>query len=186
MFSFFLSVNRNLPDFENICYLCFFIIVSMKARVRYSSFCWWLTGIITAVLVGLCVLTVNEIAVFCLMLLMALCVVVAGLLFGPVAIEANTENVIIRCALRRKLIPVSDIESVKLFQPTMGAIRICGSGGYMGYWGTFREGDIGKYHAYYGKASDCFLVNLKSGKKYLLGCENPKAIVDYINSLINS
>lgn len=52
-----------------------------------------------------------------------------------------------------------DIERVELFQPTMGAIRIFASGGFMGYWGVFRESDIGRYYGFYGKASDCFLVN---------------------------
>lgn len=79
---------------------------------------------------------------------------------------------------------MSEVESVELFQPTMGAIRICGSGGFMGYWGIFREGDIGNYIAFYGKASDCFLVRLKNGSKYVLGCNQPDKMVDYINSQI--
>lgn len=68
-----------------------------------------------------------------------------------------------------------DIAEVKLCQPTMGAIRICGSGGFFGWYGWFREGDIGKYFAYYGKSSDCFLVTLKDGRKYMLGCTDAPA-----------
>lgn len=75
-----------------------------------------------------------------------------------------------------------DIERVELFQPTMGAIRIFASGGFMGYWGVFRESDIGRYYGFYGKASDCFLVKMKIGDKYVLGCDNPQKIVDYIES----
>ena len=85
---------------------------------------------------------------------------------------------------KRKRIPMCEVVSVELFQPTMGAIRIFGSGGYMGYWGIFREGDIGRYYAFYGKASDCFLVRTKNGDKYVLGCSNPEKMVDYINSQI--
>ena len=77
-----------------------------------------------------------------------------------------------------------NVESVELFMPTMGAIRIFASGGFMGYWGIFREGDIGRYYGFYGKASDCFLVRMKNGDKYVLGCENPKIMVDYINANI--
>lgn len=77
-----------------------------------------------------------------------------------------------------------DVESVELFQPTMGSIRICASGGFMGYWGIFREGDIGRYYGFYGKASDCFLVRLKNGDKYVLGCNNHDKMVDYIYSQI--
>lgn len=79
---------------------------------------------------------------------------------------------------------MSEVENVELFQPTMGAIRICASGGFMGYWGTFREGDIGNYYAFYGKASDCFLVRMKNGKKYVLGCNQPDKMIDYIKSQI--
>ncbi len=59
----------------------------------------------------------------------------------------------------------------------MGTRRIAGSGGFMGYWGWFREGDIGKYFAYYGKASDCFLVTLRNGRRYMLGCNDAPEMV---------
>lgn len=156
----------------------------MRARVKLSGYCLWLTVIITAAFVVGCVLTFHEIAGFCIILVMALVMIVSGLIYAPITIEANPKDVLVRSLLRRKQLPISDIESVKLFQPTMGAIRVCASGGYMGYWGIFREGDIGKYYAYYGKSSDCFLVTMKTGAKYVLGCENPRAMVDYINSLI--
>ncbi len=35
---------------------------------------------------------------------------------------------------------------------------------------------------FFGKASDCFLVKMKIGDKYVLGCDNPQKIVDYIES----
>lgn len=86
--------------------------------------------------------------------------------------------------MRKQRLMMHNVESVELFQPTMGAIRIFGSGGYMGYWGIFRESDIGRYVAYYGKASDCFLVRMKNGDKYVLGCEHPRLMVNYISSQI--
>ncbi|MCM1349257.1 MAG: hypothetical protein NC338_07590 [Firmicutes bacterium] len=46
----------------------------------------------------------------------------------------------------------------------------------------FKEADVGRYYAFYGKASDCFLIRMKNGDKYVLGCENPGAMVDYIKS----
>ena len=54
----------------------------------------------------------------------------------------------------------------------------------MGYWGLFREGDVGRYMAYYGKASDCFMIRMKNGDKYVLGCKNPGEMVEYIKSFI--
>lgn len=82
--------------------------------------------------------------------------------------------------LQKHVITVRNIASIELFQPTMGAIRVFGSGGFMGYWGIFREGDVGRYMAYYGKASDCFLIRMKNGDKYVIGCNNPSIIVEYL------
>ncbi len=50
----------------------------------------------------------------------------------------------------------------------MAERKICRSGGFFGYWGWLSEPSIGKYFAYYGKASDCSLVELKNGKRYLI------------------
>lgn len=66
----------------------------------------------------------------------------------------------------------------------MGAMRLFGSGGFMGYWGLFKEGDIGNYVGFYGKSSECFLVRMKNGDKYVLGCKKPEDIVDFISSVI--
>lgn len=66
----------------------------------------------------------------------------------------------------------------------MGEKRIFGSGGFFGWYGWFSEADLGKYFAYYGKASDCFLVTLKNGRKYMLGCADAPAMVAEIRSNI--
>jgi hypothetical protein len=102
----------------------------------------------------------------------------------PLSISVKNGVLNINRPLKIKSIPLSLITSVELYSPTMASIRICGSGGWFGYYGWFKEPSIGKYFAYYGKASDCFLVTLKDGKKYVLGCEAPNEIVEYINKHI--
>ncbi len=94
----------------------------------------------------------------------------------------NPEYIFMGSLCKSRKISLRDIERFELFQPTMGAIRIFASGGFMGYWGVFRESDIGRYYGFYGKVSDCFLVKMKIGDKYVLGCDNPQKIVDYIES----
>lgn len=108
-----------------------------------------------------------------------------ALCYMPLSISIRNGELNINRPLKIKSIPLSSIESVKLVSPTMAKRRICGSGGWFGYYGWFKEPSIGKYFAYYGKASDCFLVTLKDGKRYVLGCENPKDMVDFINESIN-
>ena len=110
--------------------------------------------------------------------LIVLCL--TALFFMPMSISVKNGELNINRSLKIKSIPLSQIESVELYSPTTAAKRICGSGGWFGYYGWFKEPSIGKYFAYYGKASDCFLVTLKDGKKYVLGCENREAIMKEI------
>lgn len=157
----------------------------MKSKISYSRFATLLTAILSGVLFVACIATVKEEPVFFTLLAVYLVLFVSMLFFGAAYIKADSNYIVLGSLLRGKSIPMSEVENVELFQPTMGAIRICGSGGFMGYWGTFREGDIGKYYAFYGKASDCFLVRLKNGRKYVLGCNQPDKMVDYIKSQIS-
>lgn len=62
----------------------------------------------------------------------------------------------------------------------MGERRVCGSGGWFGYWGWFHDRELGRYFAYYGKSSDCFLVRLRNGRSYVIGCQNPQTIIDEV------
>lgn len=80
---------------------------------------------------------------------------------------------------------MDEISSVEQMQPTMGARRLLGSGGYMGYWGLYRDGELGNYTAYYGRGSDCFLIRMKNGDKFLLGCDTPKEMTDFISERIS-
>lgn len=135
--------------------------------------------------VVVCFLTFgHEQAGFWISLSVLVLLLIFGLLYGPRQIVANGETVTVKTYVRNVLsIPVSEIESIELFQPTMGAYRLFASGGYLGYWGLFREGDIGRYVAYYGRSSDCFLIRMKDGRQYVLGCEKPDEMVKYISAV---
>lgn len=156
----------------------------MKSNVKLSKYAFILTLIINIVLIICCVSMFQETPGFWIVLSILLVLLIFGLLYGPTQIVANPEYVIVKSYLRKHKILVRNIESVELFQPTMGAIRLYASGGYFGYWGIFREGDIGRYAGYYGESSDCFLIKMKNGDKYVLGCKNPEEMVEYIQSQI--
>lgn len=156
----------------------------MKSKIALSRVSTILTAITILVLLVGCIVTVHEKSKFFILLSIYLILIVFALFYGTLYVKADSDYIIMGSILRKRKIRISDIESIELFQPTMGAIRICGSGGFLGYWGMYKEGDIGRYYAFYGKAADCFLIRMKNGDKYVLGCENPSAMVDYINSLI--
>jgi hypothetical protein len=104
--------------------------------------------------------------------------------YSPLSISADEKSVRINSPLKIHEIAMQRIVNVERFQPSKGTIRLCGSGGFLGYWGLFREASVGKYMAYYGKASDCFLIRLDNGKQYVLGCKDADAMVDYIQKQI--
>lgn len=159
----------------------------MKERVELSSYCIVVSVLTIALLCGVFVYVLKQTdhmwpAIVLGMVIIVLCL--STLFYMPLSISVDNKNLNINRSWRIKSIPIVDIAEVKLCQPTMGAIRICGSGGFFGWYGWFREDDIGKYFAYYGKSSDCFLVTLKDGRKYMLGCTDAPAMVAKIQSLL--
>ena len=161
----------------------------MKKNVTLSSYCLIVSALTTALICGVFVYTLKSQyhpvskyiwgAAAALLIISALC-------YMPISITLDDKHLRIRRPLKTKNIPVAEISGVRLCAPTMGAKRICGSGGWFGWYGRFKENDLGNYFAYYGKASDCFLVTLKNGKKYMLGCNDApdmvKAIADKITN----
>ena len=161
---------------------------TVKQRVELSSYCWIITLLTTAFICGIfiCCLNIadNDIAVWLWGVAIAV-LFLSALCYMPLSISLDNESLNINRSLKIKSIPLTKIANVKLCAPTMGAKRICGSGGWFGWYGWFLEKDLGKYFAYYGKVSDCFLVTLKNGKKYMLGCKDAPEMVNAINEKIN-
>ncbi len=143
-----------------------------------------LTILVVGILLACCVVTYGN-NIFILLIVTTVVLLTVSMFYAPLSIYADEIRVEVRSPLKTHSIPMRRIVKCELFQPTMGAIRVCGSGGFMGYWGTFKEGDVGHYTAYYGKASDCFIIRLDNGDKYVLGCENTKEMVEYINKKIH-
>ncbi len=145
-----------------------------------------MTAVLFVLLFVGCIASIHNKTSFVMILSVYVVLIVCALFYGTAYVEATPDKIILGSLLRRKTILMRDVAGVELFQPTMGAIRIFASGGFMGYWGFFKEGDLGRYYAFYGKSSDCFLVRLKNGDKYVLGCTNPESMVDYIKSQISA
>lgn len=156
----------------------------MKEKVVLSKYSIVTTAICVVILVALMFVNNPPLSVQLVLGGVMVLMLLSGLFWVPLWISADKYAICIRRCLKTKVLPMQDVKLVKLSPPTMGTIRICGSGGFLGYWGWFRERDMGKYFAYYGRSSDCFLVELKDGRKYMLGCKNAPSMVEYINSFI--
>ena len=161
---------------------------TIKQRVELSTYCWIISTLSSTFICGIFLYALqrpdNNLTVWIsgaaiiMLFLSTLC-------YMPLSISLDNDSLSINRPLKIKSIPLTEIANVRLCAPTMGAKRICGSGGWFGWYGWFSEKDLGKYFAYYGKASDCFLVTLKNGKKYMLGCKDAPEMVNAIKEKIN-
>lgn len=159
----------------------------MKKNVVLSAYCWVVSSLMIAVMLGAIAYVAHLrgtdwVLWVIVAALVSLCV--AALFYMPMSVSVDNDALHINRSLRIKSIPLSEIKSVEPCPPTMSEKRICGSGGFFGYWGRFTEPSVGRYFAYYGKASDCFLVTLKNGRKYMLGCQDAPEMVAYIRQAL--
>lgn len=154
----------------------------MRHQVLLSKFSFISTILCIIVLIGLMFINQPPVYIKLFIVVLLIGMLVAGLFYMPLSIGADKDGIYINRSLKCKILPMENIKSIRLCPPTMGAKRICASGGFLGYWGWFSERDLGKYFAYYGRSKDCFLVELHDGRKYMLGCSNPQEIVKYIKS----
>lgn len=154
----------------------------MTQRVDFSNFVFISSVLCMILLVG-ATFVIPELWWQCCWAGFIVIILISSLYFCPLSITASEDGIVLNRALSfAKYFPLSEVASVKRYQPSGRTIRVCGSGGFLGYWGLFNEiKGIGKFTAYYGKASDCFLIELNNGKKYLLGCRNADEMVEYIN-----
>ncbi|MDE5902504.1 MAG: PH domain-containing protein [Muribaculaceae bacterium] len=160
----------------------------MKRKVIFSPFCIFMTLAGLAILIGVMFLQARMEHWIGVYVIAAAIVTLCGFAFvySPQFISVEDGAVNVRRALATKSIPLSEIEEVRLSPPTMGARRLMGSGGWFGYWGWYREDDLGRYFAYFGRASDCFLLSLRDGSKYLLGCADAPEMVEYIRKQLQA
>lgn len=155
----------------------------MKRNVKLSSYSIVLSGLSFVVFCMLFVNALRRDAPLWMIWSLGIAIFIlcfAALCYTPLSVSVDGMNLCIQRPLKTKHIPLADIADVKLCPPTMAARRIVGSGGWFGYYGWVSERDLGRYFAYYGKASDCFLVTLRDGRKYMLGCDDAPAMVEAI------
>lgn len=155
----------------------------MKQKVKFSAY----SLIVTAVVLILCVVGIfslignaEKLTLFCIIIGG---VTIVGLYYCPKSIQANESSVTLHRLLSSpKVFNYNSIQAVDTCYPSAGGLRLCGSGGFFGYWGYFSDIMIGTYFGYYGNRSNCFLIKMNNGRQYVLGCDNPVDMVDYIKS----
>lgn len=106
--------------------------ITIKKRVELSTYCWIISALSTALMCGVFVYALkrpdNEWAVCILGVAIAL-LFLFTLCYMPLSISVDKESLNINRPLKIKSIPLPEITDVRMCAPTMGTIRICGSGG---------------------------------------------------------
>ncbi len=152
----------------------------MKSKVKLSAFCTIITFVVLASLMTGIVLSWGKGDEFYILTAVFIGMIISGLYYYPTSIEATDKSVIINRPLRTKVIPYSAISSADRCWPSAGGLRLCGSGGFMGYWGYFSDIVIGTFFGYYGDRNQCILLKLKDGKQYVVSCINPDEMTSVI------
>lgn len=158
----------------------------MYYKITYSTFSRILTAGIPLLLVGFSLyFLLNGYAEKGWILLVILVIMlICGTLYAPLSLYVDEGGVAVRRPLATKRIPLDEIASIGYAPPTMSQKRVCASGGFMGYWGWFHERPLGSYFAYYGRSSETFLVRLRNGKIYMLGCDDSASAAEEVKKLL--
>lgn len=144
----------------------------MKSKVELSAFSIIITAVVViALIAGVATSRAKEESFILLFILVGLLLV--SLYFYPKSLEATKDSFIIHRGFSDKVIHYKDIIAVDRCYPSIGGLRLCGSGGFFGYWGYFTDIVIGNYFGYYGKRSQALLIRLKNGRQYVVSCAEP-------------
>lgn len=153
----------------------------MKQRVRLSTFSIMLSGIVMIVLLCALYFSNSPVSICIISGILIVCCALT-LYYMPLSVSVCDGELRVNCIIRTKRIPLREISSIERLQSTMLGRRVFGNDGWFGYWGWYRDKTLDTYFAYYGNEADCFIVRLNKGKQYVLGCDNPDAIINYIQS----
>ncbi len=157
----------------------------MKQKVKFSLFARILTAVVLVLfVVGIVYIRDNpgKLIFFCVLIgIMTL----SGIYFCPVSIEADGKGITLHRLMGFSArFAYRDMISAETCYPSAAGIRLCASGGFFGYWGYFNDIMLGTYVGCYGDRNHCFLIKFANKQPYVIGCENPTEMVEFINKHI--
>lgn len=102
--------------------------------------------------------------------------------YSPQRLELWSDRVVILRRYDSITIYRDDILSITALasKDLRGIYNIGGCGGLFGYFGSFTNRGLGQFSMYATEMRNLFLVRLKSGKKVVINCSEPKKIESFI------
>ncbi len=168
----------------------------MNSKISFSKSVW-IISILTSIGIIACLIFLGKdiflqkdfhdiikVIVFFLVIL----VYIASLYFMPKSLLLTSDKLVIQCLIHRVHIPLSNIAVIETAQKykNFTDIRVFGNGGLWGYTGLFRNNGVGKYFAYVGNHQQAFYIRLKSGRNYLVSCDNFSIFLAKLSSLTSN
>ncbi len=159
-------------------------MVTYRQSCKWSRFTWFMTVLVIGFL-GLlgCMNSprpCDEWMHFTVRALL-LALVVCAAYYCPLFIEVNHTHFHIVRLLRKKAIPLAEIAVAIPFSIKNKQMwRLCGAGGFAGFWGWYSVSGIGRFFLYATRLDTLLLIQLKSGRKYLVSCEDPAKMARFI------
>lgn len=159
-------------------------MVTYRQSCKWSRFTWIMTLLVIG-FIGLlgCLNSPRScdewmhFTVRTLLLVLVLCAVY----YCPLFMEVNHHYFYIVRLLRKKAIPLEEIAVAIPFDlKNKRPVRICGAGGFFGFWGWYYASGIGRLFLYATRLDNLLLIQLQSGRKYVVSCEDPAKMARFI------
>ncbi|MCC8037077.1 MAG: PH domain-containing protein [Bacteroidales bacterium] len=142
-----------------ICIILLFVAISLWGKSWEEGMGWGLAITLAVTLLGM---------------------VISSLCFMPMKVSVDDKDLTLWFSFRYKKIPLDRIAEVTPYQLPKNTIRLCGSGGFMGYWGWFRDAHLGRYMMYATQQKNLLAIKLTDGKCYVISCQDPTALEEII------
>lgn len=156
-------------------------------KSKWSRFCIVTTVLILAVVIVTAFMPLyNEaernntiISIVCGVAFMEM--VVMGLYYCPKSVCVTGNQLLINRFFSPKKILLNDIASVELYSGSTRFLKVCGSGGMFGFYGWYKNQELGRFFIYATNLKELICITLMSGKKYMISCEDAQSMYKEIN-----
>ena len=106
-------------------------------------------------------------------------------LYSPKRVELTADALVLRRVMGPKAFPYSEIEEIGLWRGSTGSLlRTFGDGGMFGCIGWFSGGGLGSHFEYVCKYDDAFYLKMRSGRRYMLSCDDADRVVEYVSGRV--
>jgi hypothetical protein len=104
------------------------------------------------------------------------------ILFAPLRFEVTPEAVVVKRLRRDVVIPRGEIREIRRLEAgrTGFTWRLCGSGGFFGWFGLFYNRGLGDFWAYAGNQDDLVVLTLADGTRIVMSPSPPDAFVNAV------